>query len=1104
MLENPSFEEGHTDLSGTIQEPTGWSFEYWELEMAGGMSAMPEATVMCKDRLPSDEWDDYIKSGNCCYKIFVSGKPMNAALSQFVEGLKVGTTYKLTVPVFVDTFAWDTISKSKVPPNSNDEESTRAARICLFAEPPSAFKSGAKSKWFDEQNFPGCTGYNPGSFYITNHELTMEFEAAYESMFVGIELWHPWKLANNGWFIDSISLVKVGDEAPTPNPPIGSGYKYPVIEKGSKVGIHTIQSNNVVNYVQQAAKAGSPFPIIKLVDNFSIAIELKEASPNTILVGRRTWPEGEGCGGIEFGSFDIHEHACAGIDRILDVIADNPKLEDTIDYWETGVNEADPPTIYGYRKLAELMIEYMDIAEQHNLKLALFSFNAGTPEWNEMIHIVDTGVFERATQGGHILTLHEGTFETHNVFECFDEPIPGSPYVKDAGCLNFRYRFLYHLLTQRDEVVPLVIGEWYCGDEQSANVETLVEAAVDYDVELIDDYYVLGFCPFTLGPSHGWSHTDWETAYPNLLKHLESCKDCPNALPPNGGDNDMDYDRHYVLMPPIEDDLKRLIWRSCIATATSYEWRTIGHSPQDAAYPGAKSVRITAINPDEWPSNLEEWLDDNFPPIDMYKEICAETPYEAAIKLQGKLDGNINLSQQDPRYANWDYGEATGLTIKQAGCYLTSLAMLFRDLLGLDILPTVLDLLLRLSQATYVEHNLVNIDALVDMFPSWFDRSSKVAHRMTVQELKNMLDDGWKIILPRSDGKHFVYLLDANQKSNTLTIIDSLDGKAKQVSPYWAFGARALHIRNNNTPPQPPTPTTNVLYGLHDWNGGLRMKFEECGGICLVHEIVKTEPMDIDLTYLADNGIKPILRLNWGYAHADGTLPPPGDQANAFARAVCTTINNSKGVYATHIGNEPNNRSEHPHGHKLTPQYVAALYNTIATTTREDILLGPPPVDPYYGPGDDNSIWWKTFLNRAERVDVLFLHTLKTQTNDPESIWSDEMFQDPPLTWQFLNAKSTITYLNMIPEKWRGVPVYITEANPQRKDSGSLGWTPDNDDWVLEAASFVNDINSWAPQPISGVIFYRYDLAGGGQEGFSLIDKPTILQAILKLCKSNT
>jgi hypothetical protein len=349
-----------------------------------------------------------------------------------------------------------------------------------------------------------------------------------------------WPFRHNDAYWDDVELLGVPDTPdptpePTPSPtPAPVEWGYPVIAEGSKVGVHALRPNGVRGFAQDLVDGGTHFPVIKAVDDFGWVFEVAQASPDTIFIGRRTWLAGEGCHGVGNSGFDMEGHARQGIQRILDVIEVNEGLEEIIDYWEP-YNEPDPnePTgVQGHRALAQLMIETMEEAERHGLKIALFSFNAGAPEWDEMEAMVETGVFSRAKAGGHIVAVHEGTFGTHDPTDGWGASIGDHPVVEGAGAFNFRYRYLYHLLKQRDEVVPLVVSEWYCGDEQSASTQTLIDALKWYDGEASKDYYFWATCPFTLGPTGQWSHTDYERVYPGLVDYMIQVKERQNGLPP--------------------------------------------------------------------------------------------------------------------------------------------------------------------------------------------------------------------------------------------------------------------------------------------------------------------------------------------------------------------------------------------------------------------------------------------------------------------------------------------------------------------------------------------------------------------------------------------
>ena len=214
------------------------------------------------------------------------------------------------------------------------------------------------------------------------------------------------------------------------------------------------------------------------------------------------------------------------------------------------------------------------------------------------------------------------------------------------------------------------------------------------------------------------------------------------------------------------------------------------------------------------------------------------------------------------------------------------------------------------------------------------------------------------------------------------------------------------------------------------------------------------------------------------------------------------TILEARGVDYVHVGNEPNNRSEWPGFDdgdifELTPQYTTEIYNQIWERIAGRAKLGPPPLDPYFGPNSNNRAWWHYLLNHIAGADALFLHA-KTQTNVPAEAWSRARFTDEPLTWQYLHLRTVETALAIAPHRFRKLPVFITELNPQHLTTikGPTGWQPGNAAWVHEAVDYFRE-----QQPVSGVVFYRYE-AAGDQAPFALRDKPAILEAIEQAAKS--
>jgi murein DD-endopeptidase MepM/ murein hydrolase activator NlpD len=554
------------------------------------------------------------------------------------------------------------------------------------------------------------------------------------------------------------------------------------------------------------------------------------------------------------------------------------------------------------------------------------------------------------------------------------------------------------------------------------------------------------------------------------------------------------YRRTYVLLPQIEDSLERLEWRIAAAIGSSDQMRTVGHSADDAGV-GPLVREIVAVNPGEWDGDLKAWYDEHYPNAE-YRTVETESPWEMAIRLLPLLNEDIPLAQTDPRWASYDFGEepdASGETIGRYGCFLTGLAIILRKLYQRDVTPPVLDKLLVTARAGYFNDNLMNWHGVVPLFPA-FDDGIKDNVRRSAVELKRLLRNGWEIILRQADGSHFVYLEDV--KGDVLHIIDTWDGKRKQKSASAYAGIRAAHLK----PQGPPLPLPKVLVGLHDQGGGDWMARQGLRGCCLVHRIVQRQPIQIDCRRLQETGITVIGRLNWGYADGTGTLPRP-EHKNAFIDAVVQTMLAARGVDYFHVGNEPNNRSEWPgfgtdNEYALTPDYVTEIYNEIWHRVAGRVKLGPPPLDPYFGPNSNNRDWWVYMLDHVAGADALFLHA-KTQTNDPAEARARDRFGDWPLTWQYLHLKTVETALAIVPDRFRTLPVFVTELNPQFLETGggATGWLADNEEWVREALGYFRE-----ERPVSGVVFYRFEPAGD-QAPFGLEPKPAILNAIREEAK---
>jgi hypothetical protein len=461
-----------------------------------------------------------------------------------------------------------------------------------------------------------------------------------------------------------------------------------------------------------------------------------------------------------------------------------------------------------------------------------------------------------------------------------------------------------------------------------------------------------------------------------------------------------------------------------------------------------------------------------------------------AVKILSKLKGDIALAQTDQLWGGYDFGEHPdfgGETIGRYGCFLTGLAIILRRTYGRDVTPLMLDKLLVAARSAYVYDNFMAWRGAVPLFPV-FDEAIKDNVRRSALELRELLDDGWEIVLRRADGGHFVYL--EGVEGRTLHIIDTWDGKRKRRGAGHYLGIRAAHVREDAG-----REVAQVLVGFHDQAGGEWMVEEGMRGCCVVSRQVQRQPVELDLTHLSRAGIVVIARLGWGYADGTGTLPAPIDR-EPFTDAVVDTIRSAEGVDYFYVGSEPNNRREWPgfggeSAFALTPEYVTEIYNDIWQRVEGRAKMGPPPLDPYFGPSSSSREWWTYILEHIDGAESLFLHA-KTQTNDPGEVWSKEKFSDWPLEWQYRHLSTVETGLAVVPYRFQELPVFVSELNPQclRTPGGEVGWLDENAEWVHQALRYFRE-----ETPVTGVAFYRYGPTGN-ETPFSLRDRPVILEAI--------
>jgi len=530
--------------------------------------------------------------------------------------------------------------------------------------------------------------WNPEvNIYNKFHALPeLEFTATGSAVTVFIRDTVLWAAKHNDYYWSQISLEEVNAEPPV-EPPVEppTDYEYPVIETGTKLADHGIGDNGMLDAIYDRMQRGVFTPVCKSVASVGVLKDVKILSPDTITIGRYM----EGIDG------DLDEEG-PPLDGDLKKTAEKlmasfmPKWEKDgtyVDYWEI-INEQDPPGIDGHVRLATLLSYCIDIADANGYKLALFSYSRGVPEINEWEAIINTGIFAKAKAGGHILSLHEYASPT-NLW--YGQPIPGAEQRDDAGPLCTRYRFLYELLKEKNQVIPLVITEFNTTqDLRQQTGEDWVANMAWYDNEIAKDYYVLGATIFTLAGSGIWPDFNYLSKIKYLEDHMVSVKDrqngpAPTDQPPVEPPTECDkprisYERTYVLIPPDHG----FEW----IEATGDVWNEfrfgIGGSADDSAYgPGLAKRVVLALNPEAWPGDLAAFVDEFYAGAKLH-EIYANDPEDFANQLWIYYHGETELvltypTTHMPPVITSNYGDTIGRVYPHNGVDFRSSWNLWQD-----------------------------------------------------------------------------------------------------------------------------------------------------------------------------------------------------------------------------------------------------------------------------------------------------------------------------------------------------------------------------------------------------------------------------------------
>ncbi len=303
------------------------------------------------------------------------------------------------------------------------------------------------------------------------------------------------------------------------------------------------------------------------------------------------------------------------------------------------------------------------------------------------------------------------------------------------------------------------------------------------------------------------------------------------------------------------------------------------------------------------------------------------------------------------------------------------------------------------------------------------------------------------------------------------------------------------------------------LFGMHDKGTEDIMTAAGRKGWVLITEGIGRNPQDPNggnYQDLADNDFGVIVRLNHGYGTA-GTLPLSRFYDD-FAARCGNFVQGSRGCRIWIIGNETNLRGERPENgspqeEAITPQLYASCYAKCRAAIRsrsghESDMVLVSPVAPYNDqtkyPGNERGDWVKyqqdvLRLLGPGNYDGVAIHAY-THGNTPDLVTHD-LKMGPPFTDRQYDFRTYQDIMAVIPP---GVPVYMTEANPQSPPAGPAAGWPDGgapNGWVQAAYQEIDNWNQAHPdRQIHSLILYRWGKDVTDQPLWTIHNRPGVIE----------
>jgi hypothetical protein len=282
------------------------------------------------------------------------------------------------------------------------------------------------------------------------------------------------------------------------------------------------------------------------------------------------------------------------------------------------------------------------------------------------------------------------------------------------------------------------------------------------------------------------------------------------------------------------------------------------------------------------------------------------------------------------------------------------------------------------------------------------------------------------------------------------------------------------------------------LFGMHDYSPEWVRLLEEKNrsGYCVNTEAIGSDPHDISGKQYETHGgrIVHLTRLNNGYG-SSGTIPSPQAYSD-FARRCANFVATSTGCEHWIIGNEIALQWEWPNNEPITLSNYIKCYNLVYQAihrVQPNAKVMPQPPAPWNPSTPDAPNWIDQFSRMLREIDGaegLALHAY-SHGHDPSLIVSDQTM-DPPYDQCRYHFRCYRDFMNVIPSKYLGIPVYITESNPD-------GWQDVNNGWIQSAYLEIDKWNRDNPtRQIYCLAFYRWP--DEDRDQFHIRSKPGVVE----------